>query len=76
MMRWRRAAQRERLAMNEQHPTTSQPRPQRPRIRRATLGILGCMLAAALILAVATRLSLRDFPDSLDTLTEIGRAHV
>ncbi|HWJ35338.1 MAG TPA: transglycosylase domain-containing protein [Steroidobacteraceae bacterium] len=55
---------------SEQHsPPSSQPRPLRPRIRRATLGILGCMLAAALVLAVATRLSLRDFPDSLDTLT-------
>jgi penicillin-binding protein 1C len=58
MMRRQRCA-KGRLAMNE----------QRPHIWRATRAALCCMLAATLVLAVATRLSLRDFPDSLDTLT-------
>jgi len=46
--------------------TDAAPSSQRSRLWRATIG---CVLAAALVLAVATRLSLRDFPDSLDTLT-------
>jgi penicillin-binding protein 1C len=45
-------------------------RARRARVRaRLWRGALGCVLAVAALLAAATRASLRDFPDDLQTLT-------
>jgi penicillin-binding protein 1C len=52
--------------MNEQSAGGDRPKDNWVRVWSA---VLGCVLAAAVALAVTTRLSLRDFPDDLNSLT-------
>src|ERR1700722_3933729 len=43
--------------------------PRRPWLRRAWRALIGSAVAAVLVLVIATRVAMREFPDDLESLT-------